>query len=112
MTAIENAIPVDDLAHELAGLWAEYLPLTLERVAVIRSGAATDSGEPVDLETIRVAAHALVGALGLYGLGDAAAIARTVERHVDSGHRDAELLRTAATELEELVRRPLTLGRP
>ena len=110
MTAIENAMPVDDLAAELEELWVEYLPLTLRRIAVIRDAAGTHGSVGADMETVRLTAHALVGALGLYGLSDAASIARTVEHHVAAGRRDADLLASAADDLEALVRRPLTLS--
>ena len=75
MTAIENAMPGGDLATELEALWAAYLPLTLQRIAVIREAASAIEVDADDLEAVRIAAHALVGALGLYGMRDAAAFA-------------------------------------
>ncbi len=102
-------MPGDDLATELEELWAAYLPLTLRRIAVIREAASTADVDADGLEAVRIAAHALVGALGLYGMRDAAAVARGVERRVGAGHHDPELLETAAAELEALVRRPVSL---
>ena len=112
MTAIENAPTVDHLATELAELWIEYLPLTRQRIGVIRAAASAGSATDDELEAVRVAAHALMGALGLYGLQNGATIAREVERAAGAGTYDAQLFDAAAGALEDLVARPVCLTTP
>ena len=107
---MDEAAPDEQLTTELEGLWAQFLPLTEQRIDTIR--AVTTSTRPDDeaLETVRVAAHALVGALGLYGLREAAAIAQEIERRASTGRFDADVFARAADDLTELVHRPITLA--
>ncbi|MEO1063999.1 MAG: Hpt domain-containing protein [Actinomycetota bacterium] len=112
MTDTTNAAPGDQLASELAELWSQYLPLTQQRIGIIRAAAVAGSASDDELETVRVAAHALMGALGLYGLQHGAAIAREVERMAGERAYDAQLLDTAAAALDDLVNRPVCLTTP
>ena len=109
VTTIDDVTRSEDLVGELEELWTHYLPLTRRRIGVIREAARTDRPDELDLEAVRVAAHALVGALGLYGLRGAAAIARDVERRTGAGVHDAAFLESGAAEHEHLVARPVSL---
>ncbi|GAC1702751.1 MAG: hypothetical protein NVS9B6_19300 [Candidatus Limnocylindrales bacterium] len=95
--------PEDDAAA-LAAIWAEHRTGTLDRVTVLdRAAAALEEGGLDDALRLdaRREAHTLLGSAAIFGLDDAATIARVLELRYETmpPSRDAGELRHLAVAL-------------
>jgi HPt (histidine-containing phosphotransfer) domain-containing protein len=77
-----NPVQQDALSQALDGLWAKFLPLIEERVALLGSAAAAFAAGRLPAEEVQAAgaaAHKLAGVLGSFGLARGTALARELE---------------------------------
>jgi HPt (histidine-containing phosphotransfer) domain-containing protein len=75
------------IAARLAELWQKSLPITQERVAVLRAASEALSRDPGDAEARsagREAAHKLSGSLGIFGLPRGTELAAQLEEILKS----------------------------
>ena len=95
----------DALKQALDRMWIQFLPMMLERVAILESAGAAfaDRQLPTEQrEAAQGAAHKLAGALGTFGLAEGTTLAREAEVLCASdGPQDAD----SATRLNEIAAR-------
>ncbi len=98
------------LNQALDRMWAQFLPLMEERVAILESAAAAFAANRLSKEqqaAAGAAAHKLAGVLGTFGLSRATVLARELEIiYSRQNHPDAELaarLASTAAELRKIV---------
>ena len=100
----------DNLSEALDRLWAQFLPLINERIAVLAAAAATSATSRLSAEqqeAAKSAAHKLAGVLGTYGLPRGTQVARELETMYscleDPGALLSAHLASLAAELRQIV---------
>jgi HPt (histidine-containing phosphotransfer) domain-containing protein len=98
----------DAMKLALDRMWTQFLPMILERVAILETAAAGVAGNSLsgeEREAARSAAHKLAGALGTFGLADGTELAREAETIYmgDPGTGQGERLALIASEIRKLV---------
>jgi len=86
----------DELQAAIAALWVDARPRLLARVEALE--AESDPARAL------IHAHTLAGTLGSFGLADASAAARSAERALEAGDRDA--FTAAVAELRAATSEP------
>ncbi len=77
-----DPVQQDALSQALDALWARFLPLVEERIALLESAAAAFAAGRLSIEERQAAgaaAHKLAGVLGTFGLARGTALARELE---------------------------------
>lgn len=92
----------DDLDAEVAALWQRLKPAALERCDVLRRASATAPDADL-LGEARSESHKLAGALGMYGLVEAGALASRIDALVVDGALSDGRRAEVATLVDELA---------
>jgi HPt (histidine-containing phosphotransfer) domain-containing protein len=80
MEAEQSPNPAQDaLKQALDRMWIQFLPMMVERVAILETAAAAGHLSAEQLEAAHAAAHKLAGALGTFGLAEGTVLAREAE---------------------------------
>jgi HPt (histidine-containing phosphotransfer) domain-containing protein len=100
----------NNLNEALDRLWAQYLPLVKERIAILEAAAAASATHQLSAEQVEAAksaAHKLAGVLGSYGLPRGTQVARELETMYsclkDPGALLSAHLASLAAELRQIV---------
>jgi HPt (histidine-containing phosphotransfer) domain-containing protein len=98
------------LAAALDRMWAQYLPLMLERVEVLEAAARDFAAGALSVDrqqAAQAAAHKLAGVLGTFGLTRGTVLARELEimysRQSDSEASLSERLTNITAEIRTII---------
>jgi HPt (histidine-containing phosphotransfer) domain-containing protein len=105
-----NAPGENNIGEALDRLWAQFLPLVIERISILEAAAAASAANRLSdeqLEAAQSAAHKLAGVLGSYGLPRGTQVARELETMYsclkDPGALLSAHLASLAAELRQIV---------